>query len=106
MIRIRKSNEELKHGSLRRIHKEYNVIAYGRFTRTERCVIVVNNNDHERDIEMKISYELGCPRDVKLVSLMYTDDKGFAMEPREYQVDGARLKLHMGKTSAIVLKCI
>ena len=55
---------------------------------------------------MKISYELGCPRDVRLISLMYSDDSGFTTEPKEYQVDGARLRIHMGKTSAIVLKMI
>ena len=55
---------------------------------------------------MKISYELGCPRDVKLVSLMYTHDGGYTTEPAEYVLDGARLKLHMGKTSAILLKMI
>ena len=106
LIRIRKENEELRKGSLRRIHKDYNIIAYGRFTRKERSIIIVNNNDHEKDIEMKISYELGCPRDVRLISLMYSDDSGFTTEPKEYQVDGARLRIHMGKTSAIVLKMI
>ena len=104
MIRIRKENPELKEGSIRRIHKDYNVIAYGRFTRRERCVIVINNNDHEKDIEMKISYELGCPRDVKLVSLMYTYEGGYTTEPVEYKLSGARLRIHMGKTSAILLK--
>lgn len=106
LIRIRKENEELRKGSIRRIHKDYNIIAYGRFTRKERSIIIVNNNDHEKDIEMKISYELGCPRDVRLISLMYSDDSGFTTEPKEYQVDGARLRIHMGKTSAIVLKMI
>ncbi|MCR5421734.1 MAG: glycoside hydrolase family 13 protein [Lachnospiraceae bacterium] len=106
MIRIRKANRELKEGSIRRIYKDYNIIAYGRFTRDDRCVIVVNNNDHEKDIEMKISYELGCPRDAGMVSLIYTDERGFTTEPKEYQVDGANLKLHMGKTSAIVLKML
>ena len=104
LIRIRKENPELREGSIRRIHKDYNVIAYGRFTRKDRCVIVVNNNDHEKDVEMKISYELGCPRDVKLVSLMYTYDGGFTTEPTEYTLLGARLKLHMAKNSAILLK--
>ena len=104
MIRIRKENPELKEGSIRRIHKDYNVIAYGRFTRREHCVIVINNNDHEKDIEMKISYELGCPRDVKLVSLMYTHEGGYTTEPAEYKLSGARLKIHMDKTSAILLK--
>jgi alpha-glucosidase len=106
LIMIRKLNPELREGSIRRIHKDYNVIAYGRFTRKERCVIVVNNNDHAKDIEMKISYELGCPRDVKLKSLMYTYDGGFTTEPTEYLLDGARLKLHMDKTSAILLKIV
>ena len=106
MIRIRRENPALKNGSVRRIHKDYNVIAYGRFTRKERFIIIVNNNDHDKDVEMKISYELGCPRDVKLVSLMYSDDMGYSTEPKEYQVDGARLRVHMGKTSAILLKMI
>lgn len=106
MIRIRKENPELREGSIRRIHKDYNVIAYGRFTRRERCVIVVNNNDHEKDIEMKISYEIGCPRDARLVSLMYTHDGGYTTESFEYVLAGARLRIHMRKNSAILLKVI
>ena len=104
MIRLRKSNQALKRGSIRRIHKDYNVIAYGRFTRKERCLIVVNNNDHEKDIEMKISYELGAPRSFKMVSLMYTHDEGYMMEPMVFDVENAKLKLHMKKHSAILLK--
>jgi hypothetical protein len=37
---------------------------------------------------------------------MYSDDKGYTTEPKEYYVDGARLKVHMGKTSAILLKML
>ena len=104
MIKIRKSNSSLRRGSIRRIHKDYNIIAYGRFTRRERCIIVINNNDHEKDVEMKISYELGAPRDFKMVSLMYTYEGGFTTEPTEYVIENARLKLHMKKNSAILLK--
>ena len=104
MIKIRKSNPSLRRGSIRRIHKDYNIIAYGRFTRRERCIIVINNNDHEKDIEMKISYELGAPRNFKMVSLMYTYEGGFTTEPTEYVIENARLKLYMKKNSAILLK--
>ena len=104
MIKIRKSNSSLRRGSIRRIHKDYNIIAYGRFTRRERCIIVINNNDHEKDVEMKISYELGAPRNFKMVSLMYTYEGGFTTEPTEYVIENARLKLHMKKNSAILLK--
>ena len=104
MIRLRKENSELKEGSIRRIHKDYNVIAYGRFTRRDRCVVIINNNDHEKYIEIKISYELGCPRDAKLISLMYTNEDGYTTEPAEYRLEGAKLKIRMDKTSAILLK--
>ncbi|MBR5766598.1 MAG: glycoside hydrolase family 13 protein [Lachnospiraceae bacterium] len=106
MIRIRRENPALKNGSVRRIHKDYNVIAYGRFTRKERFIIIVNNNDHDKDVEMKISYELGCPRDVRLRTLMYTDCDGFSTDSWEYVTDGAKLHVHMGRTSAMLLKVV
>ena len=53
---------------------------------------------------MKISYELGAPRNFKMVSLMYTYEGGFTTEPTEYVIENARLKLHMKKNSAILLK--
>ena len=103
MIRIHKDNRELIAGSGIILYKEYNVIAYGRFLRNNEIIVIVNNNDCDKEIEMRV-WQTGIPRKSKLTRLMLTDADGFATEPEEYEVENGQLKLTLGKTSAIVLK--
>ncbi len=106
MIRIHKSYPEIKNGSLRRIHRDYNVIAYGRFTRKDQSIVLINNNDYEKDIEIRMSWETGVPRTCQLQALIYSDDDGYTLEPKKYDIDNALLRIHMGKHAAVVLRTV
>ena len=58
------------------------------------------------DVELRMSWETGAPRNCKLQTLIYSDDKGFSLEPTLYDVNNALLKIHMGKFAAIVLRVV
>ena len=103
MIRIRKENRELKTGSGKMMMMDYNVLAYGRFTVREQCIIIINNNEYEKKIEMKV-WDIGVPREAAAERLMLTDETGFHTRSEEYRVTNGRLEVTLPKTSAIVLK--
>ena len=85
------------------LHKDYNVIAYGRFIKDNEIIVIVNNNDHDKEIEMRV-WQTGVPRESKLTRLMLTDADTFTTDPVEIDVVNGRIKLTLPKTSAIVLK--
>ena len=103
MIRIHKANRELKVGGGMMLHKDYNVIAYARVLINEQTIVIVNNNDYEKDVEMRV-WHTGVPREAVMTRLMLTDADGYNVDPVKYEVVNGHLKVHMGKTSAIVLK--
>lgn len=103
MIRIHKENRELKAGSCKMLLSDYNTLGFGRFTKSEQCIVVVNNNDYEKKIEMKV-WDIGVPREASALCLMYTDENGFHTRPDKYAVTNGRLRLMLPGTAAVVLK--
>ena len=90
-------------GSLKYMESGYNVIGYGRFTREEQSVILVNNNNHEITKKLSVWY-LGTPKTGVMKRLMLTTADGFTTEEAEYPVSGGKVKITLPPTSAIVLK--
>lgn len=104
IIKIHKENRELKVGGGMMLHKDYNVIAYARTLINEQTIVIVNNNDYEKEIEMRV-WQTGVPREAVLTSLIFTDENGYSTEAKEYPVVNGHIKVTLPKTSAIVLKC-
>ena len=105
IIKIRKEHFELKEGSTKFIYRDYNVLVYGRFTIDEQCVIIVNNNDSERELDIKV-YEIGIDRETNLKQLIFSDSVGYTVEPEIYPVINGHLHIYMSKNSAAVLKAV
>ncbi len=103
MIRIHKENRELISGSLRALEGGYNLLVYGRFTRAEQSVIIVNNNDYEIHKEITI-WHLGVPKQGFMKQLMCTDAEGFNTEEKKYPVNNGKINITLPKTAAVVLK--
>lgn len=85
------------------LYVDYNILAYGRFSVKEQCIMLVNNNDCEKKLEMKV-WDIGVPREAVAVCLMYTYEDGYSIEPREYVISSGRLEITLKKTSAMVLR--
>ncbi len=103
MIRIHKENPEIKTGSLKYEGKDYQFIAYGRFNRNERSLILVNNANNPVTKTLHVT-DLGVPKEAMLTELIRTDENGFSTEPKQYPVINGKLTITIPKTGAIVLK--
>ncbi len=103
IIKIHKQNKEFLTGSLKYIEADYNVIGYGRFTRTEQSVVLVNNNDYEITKELSV-WDLGIPKECILKRLILTTAEGYTTENKEYPVISGKVTITLPPTSAIILK--
>ena len=52
MIRIHKKYDFLRDGSLKFLWNDYQGLCYGRFSHDERMIIILNNRDEEREVEI------------------------------------------------------
>ena len=103
IIRIRKENEVLRRGSVMFLHGEYKLVAYGRFNRTDKMVVVLNNNYEEMSVRLDVNC-LGMRDGDKVRQLILTTEESYIMEQRTYVVENNQLFITMPKISSIVLK--
>ncbi|MDO5345084.1 MAG: glycoside hydrolase family 13 protein [Lachnospiraceae bacterium] len=105
VIALHKAHRVFSRGSLKFLLGAYNCLAYGRFDRREKMVIVFNNNSEEKELEVKVwPAEVGQKQPV--MQIFATDAEGFSEERRVYQVERGILKLKLPATSAVVLKAM
>ena len=102
-IRLRNENPELRYGSLKRLDSPDGVLAYARFTRYEKSIIIINNNDYEKALNFRV-LDAGIARECMLKRTLLTYDTGYTTEPFFYEVRRGRLEIGMGKKSAIILQ--
>ena len=103
IIRIHKENEVLKRGSVMFLHAEHKMVAYGRFSRADKMVIVLNNNYEEKELYLDVD-RIGMRSGDVLKQMILTTEDSYILEPRTYTVENNQLLLKMPKISAIVLK--
>ncbi len=102
MIALHKERNELKTGSLMRLSDDFNFLAYGRFNRTDRTVVVVNNSPNEITRELRV-WVIGVPKESVMTRRMITHAEGFSSIPQTYEVTKGKLTITLPPTSAMVL---
>ena len=78
-IRIHRSYPALRTGSLRILHLEQDVLAFGRFDDKDVMVTVVNRSNVEKWVELPV-WLLGLPDNSPMVSLLFTGQDGYTCE--------------------------
>ena len=102
MIRIHKKYPVLSHGSLKFLHGEHNVIAYGRFDEKERVIVAFHNGEGEKTFMLPV-WQVGVCSENTLRRVMLTGSWGYTTEPEEYFAEGGELTLTLPAASAVVL---
>lgn len=105
MIWIHRNNLELRKGSILMLSWEQDMIAYGRFTKEEQTIVVINHSKKPAQYEIPV-WKAQVPMNGKLNRLMYTYDTGYTSQSDGYYVKDGTLYLNMGCESAIVLKVV
>lgn len=102
IIRIHKEHEVFKRGSVLFLHGAYKVVAYGRFDRTEKAVVILNNNYEDYNLSLNVE-RIGVSNGMTFRQLILSTEEFYEMEPKYYKVEQNRLNITMPKISAIVL---
>ena len=114
IIRIHKEHEALRTGSLmflkgddnlRRddnLRGDDNLLCYARFNRREQFVVLVNNKEQERDVELEV-WQCGIPKKTVLERVIISNETGYSLMPKQYEVADGVLKISLQKYSAVIL---
>ncbi len=103
MIRIHKEYEAFRTGSVKFLNGEQNLLCYGRFNRKEQFVIILNNDECNRKVDLSV-WAAGIPRECEMEQIMYTTRESFSTAAVSYQVQNGRLQMSLPGKTAIVLK--
>ena len=82
----------------------YNMIAYGRFSDTERIVVIINNNNSHTKVEIPV-WETGMPRtkDTCMTRILQTSAVEYTEERKILPVVGGFVNMEMLPLEAVVL---
>ena len=103
MIRLHRSYEALKTGSLVLLDGGQGYISYGRFDETDKILVAVNNRAEEITITIN-AWEIGLTDADTLVRIAQTDENGYQMDAKMYHLKDGILTLALKPVSAVVIK--
>ncbi len=103
IIRLRRENDELRTGSLKYVDSDYNFLAYARFHSKGQCLILINNSEQMMEREITV-WEIGVPKWGKMITLLWTDENGYSLERREYELKAGKIQIELPKTCGVILK--
>ena len=108
MIALHNRYDFLRDGSVRFLWNDYQGLAFGRFSHTERLIVIVNNQQTEREVEIE-AWKTGLSRltTSTLTRLMLSWYNGYTMEPAQYPAEGGIVRVCVPGYGALVLyhKC-
>lgn len=102
-IYLRKENPVLRHGSLHHLYGEYGVIAYGRFDREDKFLIVLNNSEDSKPVSIP-EWEIGMDLNGVLENCLMTNRDGFTDFGFQCPIKNGFAELTLPPKSAAVLK--
>lgn len=89
----------LKRGALKPLLADYQIIAYGRIDGEYRCVVVLNNDNTERTVEVPV-WQLGIAETTGLSRIMMTTEAGYNAGTLPARVKDGMLTLLMPPVSS------
>ncbi len=102
IISIHKNTPALIKGSYKNIYGEYNVLSYGRFTKNSQAIVIINNNDSERVLELNV-WECGVKSGQILNQAIITTNDSYHLNWREYLIEDGRLNITIPANTGTIL---
>lgn len=105
IISIHKKYPEFTDGALIALGdpKTKGVLAYGRFTSKAASVIILNNNNKEKEITLDLK-PLGIPNECSFDRIIETCEDGYTLDSARYGAVNRELKITLPAYSSVVLR--
>ena len=103
IIKLHRKNTVLKTGSCKFLGGGDAWLAYGRFSRREQMVVILNNSDSKRELDVSV-WPLGIGKDSEMISQLYTNRGGYHTKAHHYRIEQGQIHVMMEANSSILLK--
>lgn len=101
-IKIHKSYDCLREGSMEYLYTNYGILSFGRFTKDESIAVILNNNDVQKTLSLPI-WKLGIVNG-KGTALLSTGDNNFKVNEETFSVEHGMMNISLNPhTSYIIL---
>ena len=105
LAHVHKKSRALKLGSLEYLYLNHGIISFGRWLDKEKFVIVLNNNDCEKEIFVPV-WKIGLDEKEKFKKIILTGENKFDVNENIFEIKDGFIKLVLKGKSSIVLKNI
>lgn len=103
LIKIHKSHEALKTGSIMYLLEEYNILSYARFTKDEIMIILLNNNENSYHMDVQVPVErLGLSDGDKVKMIFRSNISGFSVKEHIREIENGHLRVGVDAYSAVI----
>ncbi len=104
MIGVHKRFAFLKDASLKFLWNDYQGLCYGRFSGNEQMIVILNNRDEEREVEIDVWMTgISRSRDCKLTQIIISNSTGYSQKQKDYIAKAGIVKVSLPAYSAVVL---
>lgn len=103
LIRIHKSYDALRIGSVKFLYGQKHVLAYGRFDFIDKFIVVVNNNMESVTVTVN-AWEIGLLDTNCMVRLIETNEHTHYLDACIYTIEDGKVTLEVPPITAIVMK--
>ncbi|HOQ17222.1 MAG TPA: glycoside hydrolase family 13 protein [Defluviitaleaceae bacterium] len=101
IIRIHKSYQALKTGSLEFLLTDYKVLSYGRWDMEHAFVIALNMDDVERELFIPV-WKIGISNTVNLERIFFSDKETHSTQSVQHEVSNGHLCIKMPPYSSMI----
>ena len=104
IIGIHNQFQSLRTGSLKFLHGENRLIAYGRFNFDEAVAVIINSDFLDKEVKIHVR-SLGVFNNRTMKRVMLTTEEGYDLEEKMYMVQNNVLTVPVPKSSASIYVC-
>ncbi len=101
-IQVHKRYEALRIGSLDIVYSEYGIICYGRFTKEQKMLIIINNTMQNRKISIPV-WKIGTELNSTMKVLLRSKKDSFNTFGSIYNIIDGQLDILVNRVSSIIL---
>ena len=101
IIDLHKKHKALMEGSIKELVCEYNLISYGRFLEEDIVIVVINNNESEKNVKVPV-WQLGLKSDDSLTQVFVTTEREHSTSVLGYSLARAQLNIMVRPYSAVI----
>ena len=104
IIKIHNEFQSLRTGSLKFLHGENRLIAYGRFNFDEAVAVIINSDFLDKEVKIHVR-SLGVFNNRTMKRVMLTTEEGYDLEEKMFMVQNNVLTVPVPKSSASIYVC-